>query len=146
MNAVLSEPMTLPQRVGQLIGLKLRTEVDFVSVVQKGLPTSAYRKLSVHIPLDSLYIASETTLRRRLQTKRGSFATEESERLMRLARVFALAVEVFGDEERAREWFTRPAPYVSDEDPMSPAKLCETEPGGRLVEEHLRRAQFGFVS
>lgn len=144
MNAVLNTP-TLPQRVGQLIGLELTSEADFVTAVRKGLPTSAYRKLKAHVPLEAAFIASETTLRRRLQAKRGTFTTDESERLMRLARVFALAVEVFGDENRASEWLTRRAAYVPGEEPVSPVKLCETEPGGRLVEEHLRRAQYGFV-
>jgi len=146
MSAVLSERQTLPQRVGNFMGIRLNTEADIVTVVAKGLPTSAYRRLKAHVALEPTLIASETTMRRRLQTKGGKFTRDESEKLMRVARVFALAVEVFGDEGRARRWFEQPSDYISVEKPVSPLKLCETEPGGRLVEEHLRRAQYGFAA
>lgn len=146
MSAVVNERLSLPQRVGSLIGMPLNVESDMVKVVVKGLPTKAYRNLERHVVMVPTLIASETTMRRRLQARSGKFTQDESEKLMRVARVFALATEVFGDEARAKRWFGHASNYLPEQDPVSPMSLCETEPGGRLVEEHLRRAQYGFAA
>lgn len=146
MGAALSERPSLPQRVGNLIGMSMTVESDMVRLVVDGLPTKAYRNLERRVGIGATLIASESTMRRRLQTRGGKFTQDESEKLMRVARVFALAIEVFGDEERARRWFAHASNYLPQEAPVSPMSLCETEPGGRLVEEHLRRAQYGFAA
>jgi len=146
MTMLISERPTLHQRAGSLIGMQMYAESDMVTVVEQGLPTKAYHQLVRHVHLEPSVIASESTMRRRLQKRGGKFSQEESEKLMRVAWVFALAAEVFGEEAKAKRWFSRESNYLPGQAPISPMKLCETDRGGRLVEEYLRRAQYGFAA
>jgi putative toxin-antitoxin system antitoxin component (TIGR02293 family) len=69
---------------------------------------------------------------------------EESDRLLRLARVFELGVTVFeGDTERAVRWFTMPKSRLGGE---SPLERADTEPGIREVEDMLYTIEFTMAA
>ena len=65
----------------------------------------------------------------------------ESDRLVRLERVFAHAVEVFETTERARDWLETPNRALGDHRPL---ELLETDAGAREVYEALGRVDHGI--
>ena len=88
-----------------------------------------------------LQIPARTLARRR---KEGRLAPDESERLVRLDRLFDLTVQLFdGDRDRAREWFTKPRPALGNE---SPLQFAETEIGAREVENLIGRLEHGIYT
>ena len=68
---------------------------------------------------------------------------EESQRAERVARTFSFALEVWGDEERAKAFMIKPHLMLKDRTPFE-ASLSEL--GARQVEEILGRLMFGICA
>lgn len=85
-------------------------------------------------------IAVRTLNRRRQQ---GRLQTDESERLFRIAALYDRAIEVLGDQERARAWFKEPKKTLGMKTPL---QYADTEPGAREVENLLGRLEYGVFS
>lgn len=130
-------------RVGNLLDQKVRSDADVVKLVVGGLPARSMTRLSSKVVGAGALVAPDTTIRRRLKDE-TRFSTSESERMVRLARVYSLAVEVFGDEDRANSWLQRRLEYVPGEGAQSPLEVSVTDPGARLVEDLLLRTQHGI--
>jgi putative toxin-antitoxin system antitoxin component (TIGR02293 family) len=139
---VVREPTTLFDRMGRLLDQSLRSESDIVRMVDAGLPASAFTHLTRSLSIGHELIAPESTIRRRVQDNQR-FTTDESERMVRIARVHALAAELFGDETAAQAWLNAPAVYVPDAIAVTPYKLSVTDAGARLVEDMLLRTAHG---
>jgi putative toxin-antitoxin system antitoxin component (TIGR02293 family) len=88
-------------------------------------------------------VAPESTVRRRLSAN-ARFTEAESERLIRLARVYAEAVELFGDEDCALQWLNRADTYIPGQPPVTPIRLAVKDSGARLIESHIRRTAHGI--
>lgn len=134
---------TVFDRMGRLLDQPLRSESDLVRAVDAGLPAAAFAQLTRSLDIDHGLIAPESTLRRRVQDNMR-FTTDESERMVRIARVHALAVDLFGDEAAAQTWLNAPGAYVPGAAAVSPYKLSVTDSGARLVEELLLRTAHGM--
>ena len=68
----------------------------------------------------------------------------ESDRLLRTARLFRLAVDLFdGDRQAARQWLQTPKRALGGATPLDHAA---TEVGAREVEDLVGRAEHGVVS
>lgn len=111
-------------------------------MVNKGISARTYRRVAGKLRFAANLVAPESTVRRRLFSKRR-FTEAESERILRLARVFAEAVRLFGDEEAALEWLNTPADYLPGRPPITPMALAATDAGARLIESHIRRTAHG---
>ncbi len=85
---------------------------------------------------------SEKTLQRRKQ-KGEHFTMVESDRLFRLARIFALTSEVLKSEDLARKWLHRPQFGLGGEVPI---EVMKTEAGAKDVEELLYRIAYGDLA
>ena len=135
-------------RMGQLVGRKIESEADVLALVRKGLPARAALGFAEKRVVDPKLIAPESTLRRRVERNHHPILTcltvDESERMMRLARITSLAESLFGDEAKARAWLSTPRALVSGEPPMSPLALAITESGARIVESILLRVEYGM--
>lgn len=152
MNAILSD--TTPGRptqaesvfvrMGRLLDLELNSESDAVRAVAAGIPARAYRRAAYKLKFPANLVAPESTLRRRLSTPGARFTEAESERLIRLARVYAEAVELFGGEEPALQWLNTAQPLVSGEPAITPLRLAAGDSGARLVESCMRRTAHGI--
>src|SRR5436305_12932758 len=83
----------------QVLGRKISGQRDLIEMVRAGLPHSALESLvrSLGLPAEaltaSLHLPKRTLARRKKQAR---LSIQESDRLLRLARVAARAVEVFG--------------------------------------------------
>lgn len=115
---------------------------DLVDVLRAGLPARSVRVLAeamnLHRPLlFELLDLSDRTLRRR-RLKR-----HESDRVYRVARVYARALDVLESEEAARAWL------VTDNRALgwvTPLSLLDTDAGAREVEDVLGRIEYGVFS
>lgn len=87
-------------------------------------------------------VLSRTTLQSRRQAG-GRLNPEQSEKVLRIAHVFARAVEVFGDRSRGEEWMGR---VHSELEGQTPAEMLDTEFGARRVEQLLGRIEHGIAA
>lgn len=86
-------------------------------------------------------IPSRTYARRVAAKTRLKF--DESERAVRLMRLYDRARQVLGTNEAAREWLNRPLRVLGDRTPLD---FARTEPGAREAEAVLGRFEGGVVS
>ena len=135
---------TMYVRMGELVGQTIRSETDVLGVVRKGLPASAVFGFAREFTLDPELVAPSSTLRRRAG-KNEALTVEESERLMRIARVTSLAEALYNDEERAKRWLGKPGAFVPGEPAISPLALAATEAGARIVESVIQRVAYGML-
>lgn len=119
---------------------------EIVSTVREGLPTERFDALREMLDVSSGALAevvgiTQSTLSRR--RKRGTFDKDESERILRVARLVTRAVDVLDGLENARKWLTEPARGLGGERPLA---FADTEPGAREVERLLIRLEHGVYS
>jgi putative toxin-antitoxin system antitoxin component (TIGR02293 family) len=133
---------TVFTRMGRLLDLKLESDADAVRLVTKGISVHAYKHVAEKLRFPVNLVAPESTVRRRLTE--GRFSEVESERVIRVARVFAEAVELFGNEDMALAWFTTAADYLEGDDPVTPMALAATDNGARLLESRILRTAHGM--
>jgi putative toxin-antitoxin system antitoxin component (TIGR02293 family) len=123
------------------------SDLDFVGIIRKGLPVSAFKALCVRAGLseetivDSLGIARRTAARRKRQG--GKLKPIESELLLRLARVLAAAADVLGSEEKARGWLVTENRALGGRQPIT---LLDTGIGFQDVLDVLGRIEYGVYS
>lgn len=127
----------------QLLGV---APTALVQAVRAGLPFEAFKRLwdFLGVPqreLSEVLSVSDRTLARRRKT--GQLTPEESDRLVRLARLAELALVVFEEEQSARRWMTRPKARLGGE---SPLKRADTEAGAREVEDMLYAVEFSAAA
>jgi len=131
-----------------LLGVKpKRTEptLTLAHSVQRGLPVSALDRVAGRVsPNDvrrfTYRVVPKPTLERRRRDKKP-LTTGESDRLARIAKVFAFALEIFGDEAKVRSFLDRPHPMLDDAAPLEVA--LATGPGADAVINLLGRAAYG---
>ena len=101
-------------------------------------------RASLDLPMDRLTPKlgiSKATFHRRKAT--GWLRKEESDRVVRFARLMGKAVDVFGNELNARRWLTAPQYGLGG---AAPLDFAETEVGAREVEDLLGRIEYGVYS
>jgi putative toxin-antitoxin system antitoxin component (TIGR02293 family) len=129
-----------------LLGL---TRFDFPSVVEqinRGLPFSALERfqksssLTQAQLLELVQIAPRTLARRKAD---GRFSPEESDRLVRAARVYGRALEFFdGDTGAATDWLTETQRAFGGDTPLH---MAQTDPGAAEVERLLGQLEYGVL-
>jgi putative toxin-antitoxin system antitoxin component (TIGR02293 family) len=124
----------------------LDSEEKVIEQIQAGLAMAEFEALRWLLDLtgeelaEKLAISRSTLIRRR---KTGRLDREESDRLVRFARLFARAAAVFGGEVGAREWLKSPASGLNFRVPLA---YAETEAGAREVEALLGRIDYGVLT
>ena len=111
--------------------------------IAHGVPLRALEDFSIYsgLPLKDLLevIIPARTLKHRRQRKEP-LNLDESDRL---ARLYELAVKVFGDADKARRWLSKPKQRFRE---LSPVAMMRTELGGRQVEEMLFQIDEGMFA
>jgi putative toxin-antitoxin system antitoxin component (TIGR02293 family) len=119
---------------------------SLIKMIGVGLPVQELDALqtSLDVPIDQLApklgISTATLHRRKAQ---GRLDPEESDRVLRFARLMGKAVAVFGNLEDARQWLNSPQFGLGGAAPLDYAK---TEIGAREVENLLGRIKYGVYS
>jgi putative toxin-antitoxin system antitoxin component (TIGR02293 family) len=122
------------------------TPSGMIAAIRTGLPIKELDELreKLNIPMEKLAAKlgiSKATLHRRKAT--GRLGPEESDRLLRFARLLGRAVEVLESEQNARAWLSSPQVGLGGEVPLD---YAETELGAREVEDLLGRIEYGVYS
>ena len=114
--------------------------------IERGVPLSALEEFAEYsgIGLKKLLevVIPPRTLKHRRERKEP-LSLDESDRLARVARLYDLAVKVFGNSEKAHRWLSRPKMRF---DERSPLAMMRTELGGRQVEEMLYQIDEGVFA
>lgn len=129
-----------------LINPEPTTLTQMIRSIENGLPISNFKKLQDNLDLPDKDLARyiripKSTLA--LRKKRGKFSFEESERLIRLQRLFEKALDVFKDADLAKKWLKEDAYALGDTPPL---EYAATEIGAREVEDLLGRIEHGVFS
>lgn len=131
---------------GSTIGIKTRKKAEVIKLLKTGLHVSTFKKLQSELDVSVKTLSSVVNIPPRTLSRRkkeGRLHTDESERVLRIARVYDRAVEVFNKTDRVKQWFKTPNKALGDK---SPLEFADTEPGAREVEDLLGRIEHGVYS
>lgn len=132
--------------IDAVLGVAMGQPQAVIRAVEGGIESGAVSRLAGYLGiaesqiLDAIDVPRSTFGRRK---KEGRLSSSESDRLYRAARLLARAIEVFGDEEQARNWM-RTAKRALGE--VSPLIMARTDAGAREVEDLLGRIERGIPS
>ena len=145
--------MTQQRKVDQVVeeptavyGTANSAAAETIERIRAGLPMVEFVALQELLGLGAealaqhLAISRSTLVRRR---KGGRLDMQESDRLLRYARLYARAQVVLQDDDAARDWLKQPARAL---DFVTPLTFAETETGAREVEALLGRIEYGVFS
>ncbi len=139
-------PAGLYSRLGGKLGVgRIRSDRDLASLVEKRLSPAAIKSLIRSGLSDAeVYrlIVPRRTLAHRL-AKHQHLSKEESDRAVRVARITAMAEQVFGEPARAWRWLRRPKTFLAGK---SPIEMLATEVGARIVEEVIFQIDYGIAA
>ena len=130
----------------QVLPIHPRTALQWITVIRQGIPSAASESLAKTLRMTQSELAAslgipERTLARR--KKEGMFNSEESAKLVRLARVVERAGEVFEDLDAALDWLKSPNAALSGVTPLS---LLDTDIGAETVLDTLGRIEHGVFA
>lgn len=124
-----------------VLGRAVRDRGTLIELIGSGLPVAALDSLSAHLDVDA---TNGTSLKRVVQFRRRSSARlgkAEGERAERVARLFAMSIQAFGDEAGGRAFILTPHDRLAGKAPLD---MCSTELGGREVESLLNAIVYGL--
>lgn len=134
-------------RIQKIIGIDSEDTPSLIREVTHGFPFQALTTFESATGLELQKVAgligipSRTLARRRAG---GKLSSEESERLLRISRLFEKAVELFeGDRAGAMNWMSTPRAAL---DSHTPLEYSRTEVGAREVEDLIGRLEHGVFS
>ena len=149
MTSATAQPVTSFISVDNLLGgkrvlpVKPLSPLDWVSVIRRGISSSAVDSLTKFTRLSQAELSTalgipERTLARR--KREGKLNSEESAKLVRLARVIERAEEVFEDFDASIDWLKSPNTSLAGSTPLS---LLDTDIGAESVMDTLGRIEHG---
>ncbi len=131
-------------QIGDWLGVNApSSDADVLRLVEDRMSLRVIARLSAlgleRAEIDSAVIPSRTLQHRR--ARREKLTVEESDRVLRVFRVLALAETVYGSRDRALAWLRRPNARFESRVPLS---LLKTDTGSRMVEELLGQIDEGM--
>jgi putative toxin-antitoxin system antitoxin component (TIGR02293 family) len=137
------------RRVGQVLGLSEQqsdSPMRLIRSLERGLPVQSLARvcnfLAPQEPKFREVFVSRASFARRQKQRRLSM--EESERLERAARVWALASDVWKDDAKAQRFLLQPHAMLEGQRPIDVA--VRTDVGARTVEGILGRLKYGSAA
>jgi len=122
-------------------------EWQIINLIRQGFSIVSIAKVAEYCEISeaeiaSLLATSERTISRRKKDNKP-LNISEADRLFRLARIFARAVEIFEDIHKARVWLKESNRALAG---ATPLELLDTDMGTQKVDELLNRIEYGFYS
>ena len=128
----------------ELIGLTTTSELVLADKVESGFDFRAFVRLQQATRLTARQLADLLSIPDRTLSRRkseGRLHPDESDRLLRLARVVDLALSLFeGDKKAAQGWLMLSNDALGGKTPI---ELSKTEVGAREVETLIHRLEHG---
>jgi putative toxin-antitoxin system antitoxin component (TIGR02293 family) len=131
----------------KILGRRIQNSEDLAALVRQGLPAGSLTALGAKLDLKNAALSGKLgipsrTLTRRL-SRRSRLTAAESDRTVRLARVYAAAVEMIGNAEKASTWLRTPNRALGGDAPID---RLDTDLGAKVVENLLGRIAYGVYS
>jgi putative toxin-antitoxin system antitoxin component (TIGR02293 family) len=131
----------------KVLGKAIKKPDDLAQLIRKGLPAGSVTALARRLHIGSSVLSRklgipQRTLTRRL-SQRSLLTSAESDRTVRMARVYANAIEMIGDEHKAIEWLGTPNRALGGERPLD---HLDTDVGAQMVDDILGRIAYGVYS
>lgn len=130
----------------KILKRSVSTQDQLREAVRAGLPYASLEAVMGELGLarteaaDVIHLPPRTVARRKKEQK---LQADESDRLVRLARLAAQGADVLGDKEKAATWLRRPNRALGGKIPL---ELLDSDIGVRQVEEVLGRIEHGVYS
>jgi putative toxin-antitoxin system antitoxin component (TIGR02293 family) len=126
---------------------KVGTAAQLMTLIREGLPADILPSIAAELSMDRSAVAkvvgiSGRTLSRRLASH-SRLSAEESDRMVRFARVLAIANDTLGDRAKASRWLQTPNRALQGNTPF---ELLDTDAGVQSVETILGRIAYGIYS
>jgi putative toxin-antitoxin system antitoxin component (TIGR02293 family) len=140
---------TLPDVLGgeAVLGRSVVTSGTMAEMVREGLPAEALFRLAKRLDLRQAEISAKIGIPLRTLTRRmahhARLTVAESDRTVRMAQVYANAVDTLGSEDKATQWLKTPNRALRG---VRPLDQLDTDPGVREVEDILGRIAYGVYS
>lgn len=139
--------MTAAQQLSEVLGVEEpQSELEYVEQIRSGLPYQAVERLREELGLslselaDALSISTRTLNRRK---RDDSLNPDESDRVFRIARVYAHALSVLEGRERAVAWFKKSNRALGGRVPL---EMFDTDVGAEMVDDVLTRIEYGVYT
>jgi putative toxin-antitoxin system antitoxin component (TIGR02293 family) len=131
----------------QTLKRKVASDSDLVRITREGLPVDTLTLLARELSIERKTLAklvgiSDRTLNRRIASA-SRLSAEESDRIVRFARVVAKTKDTLGTSEKASRWLQSPNRALGGDRPLD---LLDTDIGVRSVETILGRIEYGLYS
>jgi putative toxin-antitoxin system antitoxin component (TIGR02293 family) len=127
------------------LGEEIASEADLARIVARRIPLRAL----AHIKRSGFseqevadYVIPPRTRRHR-KLRRERLTVDESDRLVRLTRIQAMAEDVFGNAEKANGWLREGLGIL---DGRAPLDVARTDSGARVVEQILAKIDWGAAA
>jgi putative toxin-antitoxin system antitoxin component (TIGR02293 family) len=125
---------------------RVRRDADLEHLVTAGLPAGVVRHLAESTgtslkQLQDITLIDRSTFSRRIK-HRARLKVDESDRIARVARVAALAIEALGHDE-GLQWLREPNVALGNRIPLA---MLGTDVGTRQVEQIIGRIEHGVFS
>jgi putative toxin-antitoxin system antitoxin component (TIGR02293 family) len=140
----------LVETVGRILGLRSRmtNRLDLARVIREGLPHGVVERVKGLLDLSDRELAaamgvSQKTVSRIRKNRTARVSPVAGDRLYRMARLYALARNVTGGEDQARDWLRAPQYGLGGQTPL---ESMLTEAGAREVEDLLGRIEHGVLA
>jgi putative toxin-antitoxin system antitoxin component (TIGR02293 family) len=142
--------MVEPRHIGEVLGGRrvlhrsISSLRELSDAVERGLPKATLRNVARRIfssPSEQRTVMRRIVPEGTYKRRRDRLSTVESERTERIARVVAMAEDVWQDRDEARHFLTRAHPELGGKTPLD-ATL--TELGARQAEEVMVRILYGL--
>lgn len=129
-----------------VLGVRPQSSLDWIRMIRGGIPAAAVEPILDAVRLSQAELGQalgipERTLARR--KREGVLNSEESSKLLRLARVISRASEVFDDSAAAVDWLKSPNAALRGNAPLS---LLDTDIGAESVLDTLGRIEHGVFA
>ena len=130
-----------------LLGFHLSDPAEIIRRVEEGFSFQALERFQQNTRISTDDLAEVVAIKPRTlhrRRKEGRLEPDESDRLLRVARVFAKALDLFeGDAEAAKRWFFTPARALGGERPIA---FARTDLGTQEVEAFIDRLEQGVLT
>jgi putative toxin-antitoxin system antitoxin component (TIGR02293 family) len=131
----------------KVLGRSIKNFSELAELIRKGLPSGSLLVLGEKLDLKNAALSEKLGIPPRTFTRRLSrhsrLTAAESDRTVRLARVYATAVEMIGNSSKASQWLRTPNRALGGEVPID---QLDTDLGTREVENILGRIAYGVYS
>lgn len=126
------------------LGFADNSQLKLMAIVRAGLPYQSVESVGDKLELTDEAISTAIAISRRTLIRRkteGKLSSDESDRLLRLARVASMAIETLGNAGKASHWLKQPNRALGNQTPLS---MMDNDIGVRQVESVLDHIEYGL--